>query len=107
VKRMTKVIVGAGAAAFVATAALAGAAVASSTDDDGGDRPISGDAFDRASTAALAFTGGGRVTGTEVGDEESYYEVEVTMGDGRQIDVQLDERFAVASSKTDQEDGQD
>ena len=33
--------------------------------------PISGDALDRASAAALAHTGGGRVTGTEMGDEES------------------------------------
>ena len=31
------------------------------------------------------------MTGTEVGDEESYYEIEVTLDDGRQVDVQLDE----------------
>jgi hypothetical protein len=44
------------------------------------------------------------VTGTEVGDEESYYEVEVTLDDGRQVDVQLDESFAVVSSAADVED---
>jgi hypothetical protein len=45
--------------------------------------------------------GGGRVTGTEVGDEESYYEVEVTLGDGTQIDVQLDRSFRVVGGETD------
>lgn len=33
------------------------------------------------------------MTGTEVGDEESYYEVEVTLADGSQVDVQLDRAF--------------
>ena len=47
--------------------------------------------WSKASQAALAFTGGGTVTGTEVGDEESLYEVEVTLADGSQTDVQLDE----------------
>ena len=58
----------------------------------------------RAEEAALAETGGGRVTGTEVGDEESYYEVEVTLPDGRQVDVQLDQDFTVVGSESDQED---
>jgi hypothetical protein len=44
------------------------------------------------------------VTGTEVGDEESYYEVEVTLDDGSQVDVQLDRQFAVVSSSADSED---
>jgi hypothetical protein len=49
----------------------------------------------------LAFTGGGTVTGTEVGDEESYYQVEVTLAGGRQVDVQLDEGFNVVANKVD------
>ena len=57
----------------------------------------------RPSEAALAETGGGTVTGTEVGDEESYYEVEVTRDDGSQVDVQLDESFAVVGSAADDE----
>jgi hypothetical protein len=65
---------------------------------------ITGTALQRASAAALAETGGGRVTGTEVGDEESYYEVEVTLEDGRQVDVQLDEDFSVVGSSSDVED---
>ena len=70
----------------------------------GGDseQPITGDALTRASAAALAHTGGGRVTDTEVGDEDSYYEVEVTRPDGRQVDVQLDRNFAVVGSSADE-----
>ncbi|BDV31607.1 hypothetical protein [Microbacterium terricola] len=82
----------------------AGVAVAGTLDDDATETSISGTALDQASEAALDFVGGGRVTGTEVGDEESLYEVEVTRGDGTQIDVQLDENFAVVGSKTDTED---
>jgi uncharacterized membrane protein YkoI len=95
--------------AVVAIAALAagGAAIAGATgggDDDGGDKAITGTALDRASAAALQATGGGKVTGTEVGDEESYYEVEVTKSDGSQVDVQLDKGFNVVGSAADHED---
>lgn len=72
-------------------------------DDDATEEPITGTDLDRASAVALEHMGGGVVTGTEVGDEDSYYEVEVTMDDGRQVDVQLDERFAVVSSDADDE----
>ena len=63
--------------------------------------PITGSALGRASDAALASTGEGRVTETEVGDEESYYEVEVTLDDGSQVDVQLDRDFNVVGSEGD------
>jgi uncharacterized membrane protein YkoI len=102
VRRRTKII--AGTAAAVAIAGTAGVAAAAGSDEDaaeGPDTAIAGAALQRASEAALAETGGGRVTGTEVGDEESYYEVEVTLDDGRQVDVQLDESFAVVSSDAD------
>jgi uncharacterized membrane protein YkoI len=105
VKRSTKIIAGAAFAAAVAGGA--GVAAASGGSDDGAEGPdsaISGDALEKAGAAALAETGGGRVTGTEVGDEESYYEVEVTFDDGRQVDVQLDESFAVVGSSADAED---
>jgi hypothetical protein len=55
-----------------------------------------------APTAGLARTGGGRVTGTEVGDEDSYDEVEVTLESGQQVDVQLDEQFRVVGSTPDE-----
>ena len=84
-------------------AASGGIAIAAGGDDDATDTPISGTDLRKASEAALASTGGGRVTGTEVGDEESYYEVEVTLDDGSQVDVQLDQSFAIVGSKADQE----
>ena len=99
--RKTKWIGGGAVAAVVVVAAGSGIAVAAAGDDD--DVPITGSALERASAAALEETGGGRVTGTEAGDEEGAYEVEVTLDDGRQVDVHLDERFAVLGSSTDRE----
>jgi uncharacterized membrane protein YkoI len=65
------------------------------------DAPITGEALGKASAAALRHTGGGRVTETEVGDEDGYYEVEVTLDGGRQVDVHLDRDFNVLGSKAD------
>ncbi len=62
---------------------------------EGPDVPISGGDLARATEVALDHLGEGRVTATEVGDEESFYEVEVSLDDGRQVDVQLDESFEV------------
>ena len=91
----------------VAAAVAAGFAVAGSRDDH--EQPITGTALARASEAALAATGGGRVTETEVGDEDAYYEIEVTLPDGREVDVHLDRSFAVVSSAADANvaDGED
>ncbi len=47
------------------------------------------------------------MTDTEVGDEDSYYEVEVTRDDGRQVDVQLDESFRVVQSRPDSDTTED
>ena len=100
--RMSRRWLVAGVAGFVAVAVGAGAAVAKRADD--AEAPITGPALEQASEAALAFTGEGRVTETEVGDEDSYYEVEVTFDDGRQVDIQLDERFQVLQVMDDHED---
>jgi uncharacterized membrane protein YkoI len=91
------------AGTVIAALAVGGVAIAGAAggDDDGSDTPIGGAALDRASSAALEHTGGGRVTEAEVGDEESYYEVEVTRGDGSQVDVQLDRDFAVVGAEDD------
>ena len=97
-----KIAIAAGAL-VVATGATAGIAVASGGDDSEG--PITGDALQQASDAALAFTGEGKVTETEVGDEESLYEVEVTLANGDQVDVQLDENFKVVGSKNEGAEG--
>ena len=90
--------------AIGAAAVAIGTGIAGAQPDDGEGTPITGDALAKASQAALAFTGGGTVTGSEVGDEESLYEVEVTKADGSQVDVQLDRDFQVVSSSTDHED---
>jgi uncharacterized membrane protein YkoI len=108
-QRKSKLIAGAALAAAVAAAGT-GVAVATSGGDDN-EQPITGSELDKASRAALEHTGAGRVTETEVGDEESYYEVEVTLDDGNQVDVQLDRNFNVVGEKTeapgtDDQDGQ-
>lgn len=95
------------ASAAVIVAAGAGLAVGLGGDDDAADRPITGPTLARASAAALAHTGGGRVTGTEAGDEESAYEVEVTLPDGTEVDVQLDADLRVVGSETDGPGGED
>jgi uncharacterized membrane protein YkoI len=100
-KTSTKVGIAVAAAIGIAAAAGTSIAVAAGGDDDGTERPITGAELEQASAAALEATGGGRVTETEVGDEESYYEVEVTLDDGSQVDVQLDERFQVVGSAAD------
>jgi uncharacterized membrane protein YkoI len=94
------------AAAVVIAAAGATAAAAAGGDDTATDRAITGSALDRAKAAALADTPG-KVTETEVGDEESYYEVEVTRADGSQVDVQLDRNFRVVGSEADGADDQE
>ena len=98
------------AAGVVAVLGAGGAAVAVGTDqfgdDDATQKSITGSALQKASDAALKYTGGGEVTETEVGDEESYYEVEVTTDAGQQ-DVQLDRNFNVVSSKDDSDNGED
>jgi hypothetical protein len=95
----TKFLVGGGA--VVAAAIASGVTIAVAQGGDDSKAPITGDALAYASQAALAHTGGGTVTETEVGDEDSYYEVEVTLEDGSQVDVQLDERFNVIGGETD------
>jgi hypothetical protein len=95
-------------AAAVAVAALGGATtIAAASGGDDNERPITGDALSKASAVALAHTGSGAVTGTEVGDEDGYYEVEVTLADGRQVDVHLDRAFNLLTTKADQERADD
>ena len=82
-------------AAIVATASWAsppiggGVALAAGGGDDARDRhaDLRRPSSSRPAHAALEHTGEGRVTETEKGDEESLYEVEVTLDDGSQVDV--------------------
>jgi uncharacterized membrane protein YkoI len=89
------------AAIVVALVVLsAGIAIAAGAGDDT-EQPITGTALTAAAAAALEHTGGGRVTETEVGDEEGFYEVEVTLDDGSQVDVHLDRDFNVLGGVAD------
>jgi uncharacterized membrane protein YkoI len=106
-KKFKKVLI---AVAVLAAAALGGAALADATssgDDDKGDDggALTGSTYDRASKAALAETGGGKVTETERDNESgATYEVEVTKADGSQVDVRLDDAFKVIVAEPDHED---
>jgi uncharacterized membrane protein YkoI len=95
-KRRTKIAV---VAAAIVGVGVVETTIALGSDDAENERPITGSALQQASAAALAHTGGGRVADTEVGDEESYYEVEVNRADGSTVDVQLDENFQVVGQE--------
>jgi uncharacterized membrane protein YkoI len=101
--RLAAVVVGVGTVGFAVPA------FGAVTGDDGNEveRPITGSALERASAVALDHIGQGRVTETEIEDEDSYYEVEVTLEDGRQFDVQLDENFVVVGDSEDVETDDD
>jgi hypothetical protein len=98
-RRMPRRWLAVGAVLVIATVTGAGLLIGAAAGDD--ERPITGEALQRASDAALAYTGEGRVTGTEVGDEEGYYEVEVTLDNGNQVDVHLDRDFNVIGTEHD------
>lgn len=92
------------ASAMVGLAIVAGVTVAVTKGGNDDETPITGQALERATAVALAHVGGGTVTDTEVGDEEGYYEVEVTI-DGREVDVHLDASFTVIG--VDEDDGEE
>ena len=98
-KRTKLLLIGAAAAAAAVPAIAQAGSPAS--DDGATEVAIAGTDLDRASAAAIDHLGGGKVTGTEVRDEESYYEVEVTLESGEQVDVQLDEGFNVVGNEED------
>ena len=97
-QRMTKILIVASCLVVVALIPLIGMALTAETEE-----PITGVALERASAAALEYveSDGATVPDTEVGDEESYYEVEVTLSDGSEVDVQLDEDFNVVGEEAD------
>ena len=61
--------------------------------------------LEKAKSVALQQVNG-RVTGSEVGDEEGAYQIEVTKDDGTQVDVNIDKNFNVINAQADNE-GQD
>jgi hypothetical protein len=92
---LTVVLAGVGTGIGVANGAGSG--------DEGTDAPLSGTSLDRASEAALAETGGGEVVDSEAEEDESGYEVEVNLDDGRQVEVQLDADYAVVGTDENEE----
>ena len=109
--------IAAGSTVVALATAATGVAVAQSGEQD--DTPITGEALDLATAAALEHVGGGEVTGTEVEDDEAEdddagetevegrYEVEIALDDGRQVDVELDEEFTVVGDEIDDADDDD
>ncbi len=75
-------------------------------DENERDIPIAGTQLERASAAALEYIGEGRVTDSEIGDEEGYYEIEITTNGG-QVDVHLDEDFNVLSTEWEDDEDDD
>jgi hypothetical protein len=97
-KRRTKISTAAATAAVIVGLG-AGVATAGALDDD---VPLTGGDLEKASEAALVETGGGQVVDSEA-DEESAYEIEVNLDDGRQVEVHLDENFAVVDTSENEE----
>src|SRR5215210_128042 len=94
-----------------AAAGLAGALVAAgagvalgSGDSDDGDAGVTGPEADAATAAALKATNGGKANSVERDSENgATWEVEVTRTDGSQVDVRLDENFALVVIEPDGE----
>lgn len=103
--RISKSFTAAVAAAAI-VAGIAGVAGADTSTSDT-DIPITGEALELATAAALAETGGGEVTETEIDDEDSKYEVEITMDDGTIFEVQLDANFDIVSVEDETNEGPD
>mgnify|MGYP002779635979 CR=1 FL=1 len=91
-------------AAVLATVVAGGAGVATAAGVGpfGDDQPLTGEALDRATGSALAETGGGEVVDAEADD--GGFDVEVRTDDGREVDVRLDEDFAVIGREADDTD---
>ena len=103
-KRRTAFIVAALAVGAIGLGATAGVATATSVSEDD-DAPITGADLQRATEAALAHTGEGTVSDSEV--EGGSFEIEVVLDDGSQVELQLDESFAVVGDEVDHEDARD
>lgn len=103
-----KFVAGAATAAIL-TLGVGGAGIAYATSGESAEPQATGPNVEQAKSIALDHIKGGRVTGTEIGDEEGAYEVEVTRKDGSQVDVHLDRDFKILSTPADHEspDGKD
>jgi hypothetical protein len=82
---------------LVAGAVSAGFAIAAGGDE----QPLTGSNLERATAAALDYTGGGTVVETESGDDGAAYSVEIRLDNGSQVEVNLDENFDVIGGEAD------
>lgn len=89
------------AAAIVVALGATGAGIAIAGGVGDNDQPLTGSSLDKAKAAALAQTGGGTVTETEIGDDGAAYGVEVRLEDGSEVEIALDENFKVVGQETD------
>ena len=97
----TKKLVVAGIAMAVLGAGAGGAVAANKQDDD---RNVTGPGADRAKSAALKATSGGKVNSVERDSENgAYWEVEVTKRNGSTVDVRLDKNNKVVVIESDSE----
>ena len=101
---MKKTLIVIGAVAALGGGAAIATAAGGDEDANENDTAITGSALGKASAAALDHTGGGKVTGTEVDDEEGKYEIEITK-DGSSVDVHLNKDFQVLSQVGDKDGG--
>lgn len=92
------------AVAIVAVAVTGGIAIASGV-GGGDDKPLTGATLQKASSAALAHTGGGTVTESEVGDDGAAYDVEIRLANGNTVEVQLDNQYRVIGREADDDGG--
>lgn len=102
-KKKTVIIGSALAAALV----LGGTGAAVATNGSFGDTetPLTGSTLEKASKAALAETGEGRVTDSE--SDDGGYEIEVTLDDGSEVDLWLNDSFEVVRVDSDDDTGSD
>jgi hypothetical protein len=95
--RLKKILVG---AAVLAVAGGGGAAIVQASGED--DHTITGPQADKATTAALAITMGGKANSVERdGENGATWEVEVTKPDGKTVDVRLDDTFGLVIVEND------
>ena len=80
--------------------ALGGASLAMAA-GSGDDEPLTGDALQRATEAALTHTGGGTVLETEAGDGGAAFGVEVRLPSGDVVEVSLDSNYEVIDQAQD------
>lgn len=72
------------------------------TGDERDDQPLTGSTLDKAGEAATDAAGGGKVTETETSDDRGVaYEIEVTLSNGNEVDVDLDSDYNVVNKETD------